>query len=259
MKFVFSILIIICSVTCFAQTPGYMGKRFVVGYGINASPRLVASGGKAGINLLHEGFIEFAMKKNVSVGFSAKFYNTMYANTRDVKVFDYSSSSIDQLNNNPTGFTSIKARNYALYFKFYKENYLAPWGKYFILGATLNTFESTYDPDNMYVSVSARDYSTYDYTNTYYSDFGSTTQSYKRFDIMIGNGRSRIIGNRVILDYGYTINLLALTATVFDAPDDNIGDSNYLSMSEYIEKTSAARIRGVNRFNVFLKVGVLLF
>lgn len=254
-KLVYTVLLVLCTGYAFSQTPGYMGKRFVLGYGLYANPRLVESGGSRGVNLLHEAYLEFAMKKSISVGFSARFYNAMYTNTREVNALNYYSSYNTQIDRSPRGFTTIKGRNYALYFKFYKRNYLAPWGKYVLLGATLNTFKSTYDPDNMYVTTSY--YSGQEYT--YLSNFGPTTQSFKRFDIMFGNGRNRIIANRITLDYGYTINLIALTTAIFDASDDNVLDSDTPGMIDYIEATSAARVRSVNKFNLFLKVGVLLF
>jgi hypothetical protein len=255
-RLLYTALLVLSTAYAFSQAPGYMGKRFVLGYGLYANPRLTASGGSRGVNLLHEGYLEFAMKKTISVGVSARFYKAMYTNTREVNALDYYASYSTQLDQSPNGFINIKGRNYALYFKFYKRNYVAPWGKYVLLGVTLNTFTSTYDPDNMYVTT------TNDYTKQQYlyrNDFGPTTQSYKRFDIMFGNGRNRVIANRITLDYGYTINLIALTTAVFDAADDPIIDADGARMNDYIELTSAARMRSVNKFNLYLKVGVLLF
>jgi hypothetical protein len=252
-KLFYTVLLILFTACAFSQSPGYMGKRFVVGYGLYANPRLMPSGGGYGINLLHEAYLEFAMKKSVSVGFSTRFYNGMYTNSRAVSTNGYG----NQIDNHPNGFTNIKGRNYALYFKFYKRNYVAPWGKYVLVGATINTFKTTYDPDNMYVNVS--DYYNGQKQSGYLSDFGPTTQSYSRFDIMFGRGRNRIIANRITLDYGYTVNIIGLSAALFDAEESGFLDSDYLNMSNYIEKTSAARVRSINKFNVFLKVGVLLF
>ena len=255
-RLLYTVLLVFSMAYAFSQAPGYMGKRFVLGYGLYANPRLMSSGGSRGVNLLHEGYLEFAMKKSVSVGFSARFYKAMYTNARSVNALDYYASYSSQIDQSPNGFTNIKGRNYALYFKFYKRNYIAPWGKYFLLGATLNTFTSSYDPDNMYVTTSNdRNGNYYIYRN----DFGATEQSYKRFDIMFGNGRNRVVANRITLDYGYTINVIALTTAIFDALDEPIFDSGTPRMSDYIETTSASRVRSVNKFNVFLKVGVLLF
>ncbi len=255
-RLLYTLVLILSTAYAFSQAPGYMGKRFVLGYGLYANPRLTASGGSRGVNLLHEGYLEFAMKKTISVGFSARFYKAMYTNTRNVNALDYYSSYSSQLDQSPNGFTNITGRNYALYFKFYKRNYVAPWGKYVLLGLTLNTFTSSYDPDNMYVTTS-NNYNSKEYI--YRNDFGPTEQSYKRFDIMFGNGRNRVIANRITLDYGYTLNLIALTTAVFDASDDPIIDADSPVMSDYIELTSAARMRSVNKFNLYLKVGVLLF
>lgn len=147
-----------------------------------------------------------------------------------------------------------------LYFKLFSKNYVAPWGRYFTFGATINTFTSRYDPTNMYVLTQQyQNYPVSGYVYSRYTSFGTREQSFTKFDLMLGFGRSRIIAKRVILDYGYNINVLALSLTLFDAPDDNFLSENYLSPSEYIEKTSASRVRGVNRFNVFVKVGFLLF
>lgn len=255
-KLLYTIILLLSASAAFSQTPGYMGKRFVLGYGLYANPRLSASGGSRGVNLSHEAYLEFAMRKTISVGVSARFYNALYTNTRNVNALDHYSSYTGQIDQSPNGFTNIKGRNYALYFKFYKRNYVAPWGKYVLLGATLNTFTSSYDPDNMYVTTTD-DYSGQQYI--YLSDFGPTEQSYKRFDILFGNGRNRVIANRITLDYGYTLNLIALTTAIFDAADDPIIDADSPVMSNYIEMTSAARVRSVNKFNLFLKVGILLF
>lgn len=250
-RFFYSILFVLCAASAFSQAPGYMGKRFVAGYGLYANPRLSESGGSPGVNLTHEGFLEFAMKKGVSVGASVRFNNAMYTNTRNVNVY---TDNYAQQENSPNGFTTVKGRNYALYFKFYKRNYVAPWGKYFMLGATLNTFKATYDPDMMYVTLT----SNYNHSDKiYYSDFGPTTQSGMRFDIMFGNGRSRVIADRIILDYGYTVNLIGMTMAIFDSADTPLFDAGSASASNYVESTSAARMRSVNKFNLFLKVGYL--
>ena len=260
--FLYSIIVVLFlwGIDSNAQTPGYTGKRFSAGYGFYTSPAFIGSGGESAFNALHEAYLEYAIKKKVSMGFSARFYNAVYANTRMVQVNPGYSSSFNQIDDNPSGVTNIKARNYMLYFKFFKSNYIAPWGKYFILGASLNTFTSVHDPNSMKVRIqSYQNYPVSAYESSYYFNFGAIEQEFVKFDVVLGFGRSRIIANRVILDYGYNINAVALALTLFDAADDRVLSDDPLYPAEYIEKTSSARIRGVNRFNVFLKVGVLLF
>lgn len=241
--------LILCSLHGMAQAPGYMGKRFSAGYGIYASPGFVGTKGLTYVNVLHEGFVEFAAKKKFSVGLSARFYNGLVNNDRYyTRAEALVNNSMINYSGQPGGAVNLKGRNFMLYGKFFKKNYLAPWGKYFILGATLNTFTASYDPDQMYVSNAEY------IKTTYYSDFGPEKQSYMKFDVMFGNGRSRIIADRVVLDYGYNINVWGATSLLLDALE--ITELNYRA-SEYIKKTGSIRIREINRFNLFFKVGYL--
>src|SRR5690606_18264099 len=104
----------------------------------------------------------------------------------------------------------------------------------FLLGLTHNRYICSYSPNQMYF-----DFTDYDFLNntsktTRFNDFGPTTQLHKYTDIVIGNGNSRIFANKLVIDYGYSINLIAMTLTVLDAPDDD-GRATYL---DYIKVTS---------------------
>ncbi len=254
-----TILILIAS-SLHAQIPGYKGKRVTAGYGFYASPGLIGSRGATPVNMLHEAYIEGTTATRFMVGFSARFYNGIYSNGREVQLFNvFGSHTPTQMSDNPEGSYKISGRNFMLYGKLFSQNYVAPWGRYFLFGVTLNTFETTYEKSNMRILVDNNDYGYQNSTQYYFSNFGSTLQEYKKVDVCIGFGRSRIIGNRVILDYGYNVNLFALAFTLFDAGDQGLPDSDVLSPDIYIAKTSASRVRGINRFNLFLKVGILLF
>lgn len=251
-RILYTYLLICSAISVFSQAPGYMGKRFVAGYGIYANPRLSVSGGNPGINLSHEAYLEFAMKRSISVGLSARFYRAMYTNVMNVSTRDPYVSLLDQ---SPNGFYNIKGRNYALHFKFYKRNFVAPWGKYVLLGATLNTLHTHYDPGTMYVTAQDRRAGEI----VYLDNFGPQDQSYMRFDVLFGNGRNRVIADRITIDYGYVFHVLGMSAAVFDASDVLIFEGGIPSMASYIESTAAARSRAINKFNLYLKVGVLLF
>lgn len=233
-----------------------MGKRFTAGYGIYASPGFYGSDGLTPINLTHEGFLEFATGKKFSLGLSARFYNAVTNNTRETTVSAYDSYNGNYLQqtDKPEGVTQLKGKNFMLYGKFFKDRYVAPWGKYFMLGATLNTFSASYDPDQMYMVVRNSNY----YSNQsyiYYNNFGPVKQNFIKFDVMLGNGRSRIIANRVVIDYGYTVNVWAATSLLLDL----VKSEDAVTSDDYIKEIASARAKGVNRFNIFLKVGVLLF
>jgi hypothetical protein len=230
-----------------AQSPGYMGKKTVAGYGFYFNPAFAAALFDYGTNIIntqHEFFIERAVKKRLSLGFSIKLYRTTYNNTG--KLTDVGS------NTPPSGDYSIKARNYAFYLKLYRRQYVAPWGRYFLIGITYNKYASTYDPDKMSITQTTYVPATRSYLNYELSDFGPTTQSFKYPDIMMGHGNSRIIANKFCIDYGYSLNLFAATVTILDAFDDSNKE-----LENYIQKTSAMRVRGINRFNFFVKIGYL--
>jgi hypothetical protein len=279
---IFSLFIVLCFTASFlySQSPGYMGKRLVVGYGFYFSPALFGSDGAGktiigrgngnaengtiALNILHEGFLEYALSKRFMLGLSAKFYKTTYDNNRSIsanlKVVDqYNYSTNYSYSGAPEGLIHISGVNYALYGKLFNRGYIAPWGRYMIFGINVKTYTCTYNPDEMYIPYKT-------YNNSYgsvppsYSDFGPLKQKYTKYDILFGFGRTRVIFNRVTLDYGFNTNIIALFSTFFDVVTESDGIFNSTPTGDkYISAGSPWRVRGVNRFNAFLKVGVLLF
>jgi hypothetical protein len=250
--------------------PGYMGKRCVAGYGLNFSPAFFgpngmeesilqignSAGGELAFNSMHEGFFEFAFKNRTSVGFSAKYFRTSYANQEQVQYNDYTGGYGYGNYGHPSGFYHIKGIDYNLYFKFYHRRYVAPWGRYIILGAVLNRYKCVYDPSTMFFTF----YDSNNYENKTMSNFGPTEQVYMRGDIRFGWGRSRILFNRITLDYGINFELLAFAGNFVEKGElDEIFYYNLILNSNYIEKTSKSRVREVSSVNLFIKLGVLLF
>lgn len=252
--------------------PGYMGKRFLIGYGFHFSPAVLGSNGSEGsiigrgnslggdpaFNSTHEGFLEFAFKNRTSVGLSCKYYHTSFDNNEDLygTTID-KSGSIYAVYGIPTGFYHIKGLNYALYFKFYNKRYVAPWGRYFVMGAVLNTYKCFYDPSTMKIT----DQNNYN-NPLVLNDFGPQGQQFMRGDLLFGWGRNRMIGNRVTIDYGINFQMIALGFILWDAIGENPVDiftEERTTNLNYMQKTSVRRVREVNRLNVFVKIGVLLF
>jgi hypothetical protein len=273
MKLKFFIVACLFSSLLFSQLgPGYMGKRCVLGYGFNFSPAVFgpngqesclldvgnAAGGELALNSMHEGFIEYAFKNRTSVGFSAKYFRTSYANQVPLEYYysgsGYSSGSIGE----PSGLYHISGLDYNLYFKFFHRRYVAPWGRYVILGAVFNRYKSVYDPSAMFLVY--EDHSTYPPQKKKLSDFGPTEQDYMRGDIRFGWGRSRILLNRITLDYGISFEIVALLGNFLDKADINVDFSfDAIQHTRYIQTTSRRRVREVSSVNVFIKAGVLIF
>ena len=124
-----------------------------------------------------------------------------------------------------------------------------------MFGPVINTMKATYDPAIMHASG----YDSYNFSQQVtISDFGLTEQDYMGVNLMFGAGRSRLIANRITLDYGFNTHLLSLLSGFYEILGLDFSTSNTTN-TNYIEKTVRSRVIGVNRFNVFIKIGVLLF
>ena len=266
--------ILLCIILCatvplFCQSPGYMGKHMSVAYGLNTSPALFgydrkqhsiagtegnAETNHLAFNIIQEASLEYVTSKQWSIGFSVRYYKTTFDNP--TLLVEHTREVLYNSKKNPTGYYDITGLSYSLYVKRYHKKYLAPWGRYMVFGLVLNTAKMNYDPEVMYNQATAQDgssYPGYTYRDTLINNFGPQTQSYKGINLMLGFGRTRILYNRLILDYGFNMYLLS------GFPNLALTYKGNITPETYIQKTVNRRIRGINHFNVFLKVGVLLF
>lgn len=270
---IFYILLIAFNGKLFSQLgPGYMGKRVTANYGFNFSPAFFganaqnesilgdgggAESGSLAFNAIHEGSLEFSFSNRWSVGFSARYYKTAYDNATNFGYNNYNFAYrfADQ---RPSGYYNITGITYSLYFKHFGKRYVAPWGRYIMFGPVINTIRTEYDPTVMHAMAQVKN-SSNNYELVVVTDFGPAQQDYKGFNLMFGMGRSRIIANRITLDYGFNTHAISALTVLFDFAGIGLTSSHDTDNYNYIEDTHGRRIRGVNRFNVFLKVGVLLF
>jgi len=215
-----------------AQGPGYIGKKSVTGYGLEYSPAF--SGATVGLpfNLTQQIYFEHALETELSGGVSLRYALTKYDNGAEVLKLG-----------RPTSDYTIHALSVSPYLKFFSKKYVAPWGKYWVLGFVGNAIITKHDPF-MYNTQSL---ATHD---TLLMDFGPEKQLHKSVDILIGKGKSRIIRNKIVLDYGFNVQLVSLLKAAGS-------DFKNMGQDSYIEKTAIDRVRGLNRFNLFLKLGYL--
>lgn len=238
-----------------AQAPGYMGKKFTAGYGFYFHPSFsnaFLDYGDSPFNIQHALFAEAVTGKKFALGFSAHFYKYTYNNREHVDMQKFSDNAGNyyyQSDDHPSGQYKIRAQNFMFYGKTFKGNYLAPWGKYFQFGLVYTRYVTEYYPDEMQIKVESNNGGFF-----YYSDFGPPLKSYQTVDLMIGNGRSRIYGNRIVLDYGYTLQVIScLKAFGYYALEPSKG----YTADKYIQTTSAKRVAAMNRFNFYVKLGYL--
>lgn len=248
----FYIILLFIHFTVLSQNTGYMGKKTLVGYGFNFNPVTFGStasnkslfGSKQGssesghflLNVTHELFIERALGKGVSLGVAVKYLSTGYDNT----------ASFSSGRPGPTDFYRIRAFTYTPYFKFYKAKYMAPWGKYFIMGPSLTVMRSKHDAFmNNLQTVNNHD--------TLITDFGSDETKYYSFDLLLGFGRNRIFFDKLSVDYGFNFNCIATLLSL----ESLSGDGSVLIQSDYIRETIGRRVMAANRFNFYLKLAYL--
>ena len=250
----FLCLLVMLPVFTWCQNPGYMGRKTMVGYGMQVSPVTFGStannktlwGNKNGsaetghlrFNFIHDFFAERALSARWLLGTSLKYIHTGYDNRAD----------LSNGKQGPTEYYTINAFTFTPYFKKYARRYMAPWGKYFMVGPTFSVMRSKHDAF-MHILQTVNNH------DTLITDFGSDTKKHYSADILIGSGRNRIFYNRISLDYGFNFQLLALL-TAFESFDAIPPGGNPLQQ-EYISETIKSRVKGANRFNVFIKVGYL--
>jgi hypothetical protein len=265
----------------YSQSGGYMGKHLHVGYGFNTSPALIntnanlktvfgdgasAESGTLAFNVVHEVYLDYILSSKWTIGFSGRFYKTTFDNSMGYKnpfdqLYSYSYSSREEGSERPNGYYNITGQSYALCFKFFGSRYVAPWGRYVMFGPVLNTYKAVYDPKIMNDELTVYNnnyYYNYYYQDTLLSDFGPTTQSFKKIGLMVGWGRSRIIANRITIDYGVTAQPLSIVSVALrQSGFASIFFKKDISNTNYIAESSKRRVQGINTINVFLKVGFL--
>jgi hypothetical protein len=215
-----------------------------------------AETGAPALNILHEGFIEYAVRNRTMIGFSLKYYKTTYDNhgrleASFVETDPYGYSYANTAYGNPTGLYDITAMNFTPYFKFFKKGYLAPWGKYFMIAPVFSSIKTSYDPAKMKM----RGYESK-------VNFGPEENEFSRMDIFLGFGRTRILADRITLDYGINFSVFGVLSTPGDLTGEylleEIGFAE-ITNNNYIARTSKRRVRSINRFNAFVRIGFLLF
>jgi len=220
-----------------AQVPGFMGKRWHLSYGLNGSPSFAnANLQNRFLNTIQELQLGYVTREKWELDAVVRSYRTIYDNKETV-----SGRQVVQ------NYYRIANTSFGLVFKHFKKNYVAPWGAYFMFGPVLNIVTSSYD---QYMHVVSR----VNNHDTLMSDFGPQTQRFYKVDALFGWGQQRILSSHFLIDYGFNCQLLAL---LNDFEFLDFTKSKTYSRSNYIEETSAKRARGMNRFNVFLKLGFL--
>ena len=257
------------SLNLYSQSPGFMGKRLAISYGFHASPAIIgatkdnetllgeiengqgsAETGVIKFNNLHELSLDIVASSKWLICLNVKYYKTAFDNSEICE--SGNRNSINYYSGHPEGFYSIRGLSYGLTFKYFGKRYIAPWGRYVMFGPVINTVKTSYD-NNMIIKGIY--YPSSGPTNFSITDFGPKNQNFAGFNFMLGWGKSRIFANRIIVDFGASTQLFALLSIPKDILGVNFNEFDKNPTNEtYIEETYKKRVRGINRFNIFLKI-----
>lgn len=256
-KIVVSLFLISCSV--FSQVPGYLGKRLTIGYANYLSPSLIYPSSNStdryelGLNTTHCINVEYAIKKRTEFCVSVEFNKTGIAREGGYQYSaggysDYGSAIYRPGDKTPI---QLKNTNVSLGFKFFRQGFIAPVGKYQKLEFVLLSNKINYDKNSFYDQYYSPD--------TRLPALGMGEYNFKTFAIALTLGRQRVLFNTLILDTGFRFGVS--TNAIFNFLIDDIFDgsmSNSALESQFKQDTHY-RIFAAQLFNFHIGIGFLAF
>lgn len=206
MKKYFVIVAVFITAFAGAQIPGFQGKRFIVKYDLGIMhPAIVGRSGKPPM-LYHGLALDYTVSRAWSIGVKGNFM-TIKAPT-DKKAFynyTYSSETPSSYKDYVERYTQVTVGVYAKKFAI-RKGYLAPMGRYIVIGAYYQYVIDNFAQVNISSSSSS---------STVYSI--SRKRAIAHFGgVTVGMGRNFIVARRIVLDLGFTLNIAPVAHIVFD-------------------------------------------
>jgi hypothetical protein len=258
-------LLLVCSVKTFAQTPGYMGKRFSIGYSnyffpaiIGPNPSGTTRQDKLSLNTAHSINIEYTIKPKTNFCFSYQWQHLGVMPNRSYPVVTTDSSSgsynTQYFEYNPAPFKNmqLKTNSIGIGFKFFGGGILAPVGKYKKLELLLLFSNLTYPKNAFYIS-----YSNYSYAE--YTSIGTGSYNFKTFAITYTMGRSRVLFDKLVLDYGLRIGALPAGFFAFINSDEDFFTDNPIGFERGLKQDTNMRLLRQQLINFHIGIGFLAF
>lgn len=259
MKHRITIAAIFLTQLMYAQVPGYMGKRFSLGYSNNF---FIAGLGPTatqytGINTVHSFNAEYSIKNRTNfclsfqvsktgMAMDREFYQYMSGSNYSVSYYYKPSPDVPML---------LQTKSLGIGFKFFAQGTLAPLGKYRKLELLLMFTHLTY-PDNSF-SVSQYDGYT---TQTGRTSLGSGDYNFKTFAINYTIGRQRVLLNCLVLDYGVQFGLMPAGLYAYTDGDEVFSEtSSSKSYEEIFKQEKNKRLFRAQMFNFHIGLGFLAF
>lgn len=250
-------ILFICNSSFSQKAPGYMGKRLVPSYSFGFAPTIFnpKNNGEEGIlnfNLFHQIKLDYVISRKSSFGVGYETYSTGidydngYDNyIRDVRIYF-------------SGYGILNVKGFHLYKSFYRSG-IAPMGKKHSIGIKV-LFSST-DFENVDATIKEPKMNSNNYLyypiSTYEIKEGGTS---KDFGLTYGYSSSRIIFDKLVLSFGFDVNLIY--SAHFKYLHAYLNGSEYNSDATLIDQTEEEYLNDKAKQRVFssqllmIKIGI---
>lgn len=267
MKYRAFFLFLCISVSASSQVSGYLGKRLMIGYSNYLAPALYgpganadASSGTIGLNTTHCANLDFVIKTRTVLCLSLQKSNTgVVPSNLTEEIYDgFNTYNFVTYYYSPKPYKpmQLSSTNIALGFKFFQSGTIAPVGKYKKLELLFMMNKLTYSN------------TAFQYYDTYNSSAGLTSKkigkgvyTYKTLAIAYTMGRSRVLFDRVVLDYGLRIGVVPepiITFVLNDFFDDGSSSSTtLLNVGEHYRKDVKGRLFRSQLLNLHIGLSLL--
>ncbi len=258
-----SITLLFYSFAVAAQVPGYIGKRFSIGYSNYLFPSLFFPSAKTtepftlGLNTTHCINLNYVIKNRTSFCFEIQTNKTGLS-IKEIQTY-YALSSGNTLLGNVIYQTKDKlpmqmnSINFSIGFKFFNRGFIAPLGKYWKLEFLLIASKVRYEKNSFYYGAITPD-------NLIVTPIGLGVYNYKSFAVAYTIGRQRIFKDVLIIDTGIRFGLVPepiieeVISSVFD------GSSNAVwSMEDQVKSDVKFRLFTQQLISFHIGIGFLAF
>lgn len=248
------------SISCLAaaQVPGYLGKRFSIGYSVNLWPSYLHPGanseddGELGLNVMHSANIEYTIKNRTNFCASLQYLHTGLDHSYTLNGYTSSSSYYgpeqETFNYKPKSKLPIQqyTTGASIGFKFFKRGFFAPVGKYTKVDLTVFFNTMSYEKDAFY-------YDTYKTA----TPIGTGNSKSTSFSLGYSIGRQRVIANRLVLDFG--MRFAIVPAAVLSVLADNFNESGNTQPDDELKHYANQRLFGEQLVNFHIGLSFLAF
>lgn len=219
----FFIIALFCCLSASAQVPGYMGRRFSVGYSNDFFPRLPFMQLTANemskdhiFNASHCLEIDYVKSHKLSLcgGFQYSKMDFVKAGVDNQIDADYDEGGAVYYLPADGKPMKIISRNLAIGLKFFKHNYIAPYGKYNKLELVFCFNKILMDQDALYTQDRYSSSKGIIYKK---QTFTGDIDKFKNLVVAFTVGKQRMISHRMILDWG--VRMGVSTNAVFRSLD----------------------------------------